>query len=73
MTEERLTYTITEAGVVLTETIEGYTMPADYRFATVNDFVHRHDIVFEELVYLCLGEHIEHLKRGIAATEEPTL
>jgi hypothetical protein len=61
---EDVTYTITEDGAVLTETVEGYTMPADYSFATVNDFVHRHDIVFDELVYLCLGmaEYIDSLK-----------
>ena len=53
-------------GTVLTETIEGVTMPADYSFAAVNDFVHGTEVIFEELQWLCLGmaDHIDKLRRG---------
>lgn len=47
-------YTITETGQALTETHEGVTMPADYSFAAVNDFVHSMGVSFEELQALCL-------------------
>lgn len=58
-----MSYTLTEAGQVLTETREGITMPADYSFATVNDYVHGVDVNFEDLVSLCLGmaDHIDKL------------
>jgi hypothetical protein len=61
--EYAATFTLTETGSVLTETVQGIEMPADYTFATINDFVHRHDIVFDDLVFLCLGmaEYIDHL------------
>ena len=60
------TLTVTEDGKVLTETRGGITMPADYSFATVNDYVHGIDVHFEELQALCLGmaAHIEKLMRG---------
>lgn len=59
-----MSYTLTETGKVLTETFEGITMPADYSFATVNDFVHGPDVNFEELQCLALGmaNEIEELK-----------
>ena len=59
-------YTLTESGEVLTETQEGITMPADYRFATVNDYIHGPDVTYENLEALCLGMavHIEKLRRG---------
>ena len=59
-----MSLTITESGHALTETIQGVTMPADYTFATINDFVHRHDTNYEDLQYLCLGmaSHIEKLQ-----------
>ena len=50
-----MSYTLTEAGKVLTETQDGYTAPVDYSFATVNDYVHSRDVSFEDLVALCLG------------------
>jgi len=43
------------AGKPLTETIDDVTMPADYSFASVNDYVHGLDVNFENLVALCLG------------------
>ncbi len=42
-------------GKVLTETVEGVTMPADYSFASVNDYVHGMERNFEELQWLALG------------------
>lgn len=53
--DEVAALTITQDGHVLTETIDGITMPADYSFATVNDYVHGRDVHFEDLVALCLG------------------
>ena len=60
------TLTVTEGGKALAETQDGITMPADYSFATVNDYVHGVDAGFEELQWLCLGmaTHIEKLMRG---------
>lgn len=55
MNEERTTRTLTPSGQVLTETQQGITMPADYSFATVNDYVHGMDVQFEDLQALCLG------------------
>ena len=53
--------TINENGEPLTETISGVTMPIDYSFANINDFVNGVDVHFEELQSLCLGMscHIE--------------
>lgn len=61
-----MSLTVTQTGQVLTETQEGITMPADYSFATVNDYVHGIDVNFEDLLYLCLGmaNHIDQLQRG---------
>lgn len=61
-----MSYTLTETGEALTETREGVTMPADYSFAAVNDYVHGGDRYFEELQWLCLGiaTEIEKLRRG---------
>lgn len=50
-----MSHTMTETGMVLTETREGVTMPADYSFAAVNDYVHGVDRFFEELQWLALG------------------
>jgi hypothetical protein len=44
-----------DTGKVLTETVEGIAMPADYSFASVNDYVHGVDRYFEELQCLALG------------------
>lgn len=61
-----MSLTLTETGLVLTETREGVTMPADYGFAAVNDFVHGVDRHFEELQWLALGmaAEIEKLRKG---------
>ena len=61
-----MSYTMTETGLVLTETQEGVTMPADYSFAAVNDYVHGVDRYFEELQWLTLGmaTEIEKLRKG---------
>ena len=63
MTNEILT--LSESGRPLTVEQEGVTMPADYSFACVNDFVHRTGTSFEDLEALCLGMacHIEKLER----------
>lgn len=56
-------------GAVLTETQEGITMPADYRFATVNDYIHGPDVTYENLEALCLGMavYIEKLRLAMKA------
>jgi hypothetical protein len=61
-----MSYTLTETGLVLTETQDGVTMPADYSFAAVNDYVHGVDRYFEELQWLALGmaTEIEKLRKG---------
>lgn len=61
-----MSYLLTESGTVLTETREGVTMPADYSFASVNDYIHGTDRFFEELQWLCLGmaNEIDKLRRG---------
>lgn len=61
-----MSYTLTETGNVLTETREGITMPADYSFETVNDYVHGLGVNYEDLESLCLGmaSHIDKLRRG---------
>lgn len=68
MTDEyKPVVTYNESGKALVETYDGdINQPADYGFATVNDFIHAHDRTFEELQALCLGmaEHVEKLERG---------
>lgn len=61
-----MSYTLTETGLVLTETQEGVTMPIDHGFAAVNDYVHGVDRYFEELQWLALGmaTEIEKLRKG---------
>lgn len=61
-----MSYTLTETGQVLTETQQGITMPADYSFVTVNDFVHGVEVSFEDLLALCLGMacEIDKLRSG---------
>jgi hypothetical protein len=39
----------------LTVTQDGITMPQNYSFACINDFVHAHGTDFEALQCLCLG------------------
>ena len=66
-----MSHTMTETGMVLTETQEGVTMPADYSFAVVNDYVHSVERHFEELQWLALGmaTEIEKLRKGKFITE----
>lgn len=61
-----MSLTVTQSGAVLTETVEGITMPADYSFATVNDYIHGIDVHFEDLQALCLGMacEIDKLRKG---------
>lgn len=70
--EQRPTLTISESGTVLTETHDGIELPADYSFATINDFVHTHGRHFEELQYLALGMacKIDSLQARIAELEQ---
>lgn len=46
--------TLDQEGSALTVTQEGVTMPANYSFKCINDFVHAHDTDFESLQYLAL-------------------
>jgi len=47
--------TYNQDGRALTVSQDGITMPADYSFSCINDFVHGHDVHFEDLQALCLG------------------
>ena len=49
------TLTISQDGVLLSETVDGINMPIDYGFASVNDWIHGIDVQFEEIQALCLG------------------
>lgn len=62
-----MSVTLNENGTALTETIEGVTMPIDYSFASVNDFVHSIETQYEDLESLCLGmaSHIEKLNKKL--------
>lgn len=67
MTEEyKPIVTYSESGKALVETCCDINLPADYSFATVNDFIHSPGRTYEELEALCLGMavHIEKLERG---------
>jgi len=59
-----MSLTLTESGKALTETQDGITMPADYSFDTVNNYVHGIDVHFEDLVSLCLAmaNHIDKMQ-----------
>lgn len=63
--------TLNNNGIPLTVTEENVTMPADYSFTCINDFVHSHGTSFEDLQYLCLGmaNEIERLKKSYCLTE----
>ena len=54
MTDKTMT-TYDESGRALTETQGDVTMPADYSFDCVNDYVHCHDTNYEDLQCLALG------------------
>lgn len=58
-----MSITLDENGKALTETVEGVTMPVDFTFANVNDFVHSVETTYEDLECLALGmaSHIEAL------------
>ena len=65
--EYKAVVTYDESGKALIETYDGdINQPADYSFATVNDFVCSSGRTYEELEALCLGmaAHIEKLERG---------
>ena len=47
--------TINESGKAISETQDGVTMPVDYSFECVNDFVHSPETQYEELQWLALG------------------
>lgn len=68
-----MSLTLDENGTVLTETIDGVTMPFDYTFYNVNDFVHSIETQYEDLEYLCLGmaNHIELLNKELADLKKP--
>jgi hypothetical protein len=68
-----MSLTLDENGTALTETIEGVTMPVDYSFASVNDFVHSAETQYEDLECLCLGmaSHIEALNKELAEFKKP--
>lgn len=51
--------TIDQNGKALTETLEGITMPADYSFECINEYVHGLDVQYEWLQALCLGMSVE--------------
>ncbi len=57
--------TIDQNGSALTVTQEGVTMPANYSFKCINDFVHARDTDFEDLQHLALGmaAYIEQLEK----------
>jgi len=50
-----MSHTLTESGRVLTETVEGVTMPVDYSFESVNDFINSPDATYETMEALALG------------------
>lgn len=50
-----MSYTFNEAGHPITETQQGISLPTEYTFAAINDFIHLPGVHFEELQALCLG------------------
>lgn len=68
-----MSYTLDETGKALTETEDGVTLPVDYSFDAVNDFVHSVETTYEQLEWLCLGmaTHIAKLEdelKGLKGT-----
>ena len=59
-----MSLTLNESGVALTETVDEVSMPVNFSFKIVNDFVNSHQVSFEELQCLCLAmsDYIEKLK-----------
>ena len=54
MKRRKMSHTI-ENGVVLAETQDGVTMPIDYSFEAVNNYIHGIEVQYEDLEALCLG------------------
>ncbi len=50
-----VTNTLDENGLLISITVDGITLPANYSFDAVNDFIHGTGVHFEELQALCLG------------------
>lgn len=61
---------MSESGMPILETMSGVTMPADYSFECVNNFVHCENPGYEDLQNLALGmaSHIGQLEAQITAT-----
>lgn len=55
MRDQKQSFTIDQGGALLTIEQDGISMPADYSFACVNDYIHAVDRHFEELQCLALG------------------
>ena len=66
-----MSLTVSENGELLTETIDGITMPIDTSFKKVNDWIHGMDVQFEEVQGLCLAMASENdqLKVRVAMLE----
>ena len=60
-----MTLTLDESGKALTETQDDVTMPVDYTFECINDFVHSPETHFEEIQALALGmaSHIAKIEK----------
>lgn len=67
MSDSRETHTLDENGKSLSIEKNGHSAPADYSFASVNDFVHASDRHYEELQSLALGMsgEIEQLTKAL--------
>lgn len=61
-----------KTGIAVSEEVEGVSMPVNYSFAAVNNFVHSNGTHFEELQCLCLGmaDEIERLNKIISLGKE---
>ena len=69
VSEQRQTCTIDSSGQLMTIEQDGVSMPADYSFTCVNDYVHDTGRHFEELQGLALGMacEIERLRAEVEA------
>lgn len=59
------TLILDEGGMPILEQCEGVTMPADYSFKCINNYVHCESPQYEDLQHLALGmsSHIEDLRK----------
>ena len=64
-----MSYTLDENGTALTETQHGVTMPIDYSFEKLNDWIHGANVHFEELQALCLGMASKNDKLRLALSQ----